>query len=548
MPLNHRVTSVVGHVFSVDFGKEYASWDSVDPAELFDAPIVKKPTKKGRFEAPAASRSKGHPLPRIVDGLRSRGENINFECLDVIGWNTDAHMPKVFRAKFSAINEKDIVHAYGTLIRPDENESLAVDARQELDLKVGVAFSRFQTRFFQGRYGDLDASVISYGPCQTPTLGFCVQRHLDILHFVPKPYWTLDLTVTKNGIACKCAAGHGRYFKMGNAKNVLSLVEASRDACVRVKSVVSKEKKQGRPAPLNTVGFLKACSKGLCIGPHAAMQLAERLYLMGYVSYPRTESTAYPSSFDIVGTLKMQTNDRRWGSYCINLIAKGPTRAKRGVDHGDHPPITPCRGLDGYHDLSGDMIRVYELITRHFIATVSPDAVWLSTRVDFAIEGVSSASGKVHEFSIRGKKMLKPGFLEALQIREYLKEDEYDENGYAKEEEEEEVRSLPAFVENERIPLRSASAPVKGDLPGTRAKIAVSTQKQTSPPSHLSESELISIMERKGIGTDASIPSHIENIQKRNYATLGQGRRMVPTQLGLVLAQGYQNRRNACAA
>ena len=45
--LQHRVTSVVGHVFSVDFGKEFQSWDAVDPAELFAAPIIKKPTKKG---------------------------------------------------------------------------------------------------------------------------------------------------------------------------------------------------------------------------------------------------------------------------------------------------------------------------------------------------------------------------------------------------------------------------------------------------------------------------------------------------------------------
>ena len=39
---------------------------------------------------------------------------------------------------------------------------------------------------------------------------------------------------------------------------------------------------------------------------------------------------------------------------------------------GDHPPITPCRAADS-HALSGDMARVYELVTRHFIASVRYD-------------------------------------------------------------------------------------------------------------------------------------------------------------------------------
>jgi hypothetical protein len=47
-------------------------------------------------------------------------------------------------------------------------------------LEVGVAFSRFQTRYFRGKYSGLDARVVSYGPCQTPTLGFCVARHLEV--------------------------------------------------------------------------------------------------------------------------------------------------------------------------------------------------------------------------------------------------------------------------------------------------------------------------------------------------------------------------------
>ena len=46
-------------------------------------------------------------------------------------------------------------------------------------------------------------------------------------------------------------------------------------------------------------------------------------------------------------------------------------------------------------------------------------------------------------------------------------------------------------------------------------------------------------MERNGIGTDASIPTHIDNILKRNYVVLESGRRLVPTQLGMVLVQGY---------
>ena len=283
---SHKVTSVAGHVFGTDFGSEYQSWDSVDPAELFHAPIVKK-AQKGSVVKHLQTEARGCDFVVLWLDCDREGENIAFEVLDCImhlmksgGDSGVANYDRVYRAYFSAINPSDISKAYGLLGKPDKCQSLSVDARQELDLKVGVAFSRFQTRYFQGRYGDLDSAVLSYGPCQTPTLGFCVQRHIEIETFKPTPYWVLDLGVLKRGRMCRAQWASGRSFNQNKTNALVQLCKDTPGASAEVLSVVTKEKKQGRPTPLNTVQILKAASKALGMGPHAAMQCAERLYLV----------------------------------------------------------------------------------------------------------------------------------------------------------------------------------------------------------------------------------------------------------------------------
>lgn len=81
--------------------------------------------------------------------------------IECSGFDMKDSKRKVYRARFSSVTEKDISKAMENLVEPNRNEALAVDARQEIDLKVGVAFSRFQTSYFQGKYQKLDCRVIS---------------------------------------------------------------------------------------------------------------------------------------------------------------------------------------------------------------------------------------------------------------------------------------------------------------------------------------------------------------------------------------------------
>ena len=365
---------------------------------------------------------------------------------------------------------------------------MSVDARQEMDLKIGVAFSRLMTRAYldmaKEKFRLRDQKVISFGPCQTPTLWFCVQRHREIQNFRAEEYFLVNVTVN--------VAGRDLTLTYGDGEKVTSRQELARmEAAVKqannqqgavILSLMEERKIVKRPVGLNTVTLLKACSKGLGMSPTSAMSAAEHLYTSGYISYPRTETTAYPPTFDLHGALQEQANHPNWGRVVGYILSSGRIdRPEGGRDVGDHPPITPMRAAPRDEFSKGNEWKIYDYVTRHFIASLHDDCEYLERKIVVDLNGFN--------FSYTWHEMVDRGFLFAMP---------WKMKGMALNE-----TNIPARQVREGMPLH-----IRGFNTVTE---------YTKPPDYLQESDLIAMMDKHGIGTDASIPQHIKNVCERHY-------------------------------
>ena len=151
---------------------------------------------------------------------------------------------------------------------------------------------------------------------------------------------------------------------------------------------------------------------------------------------------------------------------------------------GDHPPITPT-SYATYEELGGEAWKVYDFVCRFFIASLSADATYEELTITVRIDG--------EEFSSAGKNTLSLGWTELMPWKQV------------------DTREMPGVREGDQLHVGSIRV----------------AERQTSPPDYLTESELIGLMEKHGIGTDASIPVHINNICERNYVRLERDRRLV---------------------
>jgi DNA topoisomerase-1 len=483
------VVGLKGHVVEVDFVPGYDDWRSVEntPRSLIDAGTRKVPTEK-KIIATLQRLAKKAGVVVIATDFDTEGELIGKEAVDLIR-EVNPRVP-VKRVRFSAITPQEIHGAFSDLKDLDLALAAAGEARQVIDLVWGASLTRFIS--IAARRGG--KNILSVGRVQSPTLAMIVDREKEIEAFVPEKYWTLQVTSEKAGEAFTARHATARFTDEAEAK-------AARDRTrppLVVLDVKEGEKVDRPPAPFDTTGFLVAAGR-LGFSASYAMRIAEDLYMNGFISYPRTDNTVYPKSLSLESILAVLLGSPfgRDAAWVRENRRKEPTRGKKVST--DHPPIHPT-GSATRELLGEERWRVYELVVRRFLATLSPDAVWKTVRC--ALE----AGGE--PYVANGARLVTPGWRKVYTYQET------------------EDHLLPPLTAGDRLPVNEV----------------LLEEKETQPPSRYTQSRLIQRMEELGLGTKSTRHEVIAKLLGRRYV---EGNPLRPTPVGRAVIESLEDHADA---
>ncbi|MEM2213797.1 MAG: type IA DNA topoisomerase [Candidatus Nezhaarchaeales archaeon] len=483
------VIGLRGHLMDFDFDERFNNWDYVDPKELFKVqPIRVIRGESARYVE--VLKELGRKVEEVILALDAdvEGESIAFEVIDVI--KTVNPYTDFRRAWFSSLDGGELLQAFSSLRLPNRNLAEKSFARSIIDLVVGASFTRLLTL----KVREINPSAlpkghfISYGPCQSPTLYFVVKRALERESFESERFYKVVAKLKIGDRVLEVEHVKGRFNSKDEAERVREKIRSASKAKVEDVKVTKTEK--APPKPLDTVELESLASKYLNMRAKRTLDVAEELYRRGFISYPRTETQIYPPS--AYNRLKAFVVHPDFGGYVKRLLAQGAKPTSGTKDDKAHPPIHPIKAAtkrEVEEEVGRDGWRLYELIARHFIATFSSPAQLEGRRYVLNVGG--------ERFVHATLEVVDKGFLTIY---------DYD---YPKV-----VPHLPVKVGDE---VQVLNVEIK--------------EGRTEPPPYLSESELLKLMEKWGIGTDATMQDHIQTNVDRGYMYI-ETKRCIPTELG----------------
>ncbi len=479
-----RCIGLKGHILKVDFPPQYQQWQDVEPRELIHADIIKIPTNKALIKTFQSEARKADEVIIATDFDRE-GELIGVDAINKIR-EVNPDVP-VKRARFSALTPVEIKRVFASLEDPYYDLASAGEARQDIDLIWGASL----TRFISLASTRLGKHFLSVGRVQSPTLALIVDKEKERKAFVSTPFWTLKIECVKGGESFQATHARERFESEEEAEQARARLEKS----AVVREVKTTERSVKPPIPFNTTGLLTAAAS-LGFSAAKAMSIAENLYMNGYISYPRVDNTVYPASLDLRGILKEISTNRELAPLCAALLAREkltPTHGKKETT--DHPPIHPTAAASP-GKLSPQEWKIYELVTRRFMATLAGEAVVISMRADLDCGP--------EPFVARGSRTAEEGW--------------YRYYPYGRKKEV----TLPHLEAGDMLRVEGPPELKRGE---------------TQPPARYSQGKLIEKMEELGLGTKSTRHSIIEGLYERGYI---YGDPITPTETGIAVTEALR--------
>jgi DNA topoisomerase-1 len=458
------VLGLKGHIIEYDFPDELNDWRKTPLEALLKAKFVVKIREKNVVKT-LLELAKGVERVTIATDYDREGEFIGLTAVKVIQ-KVNPNV-RVDRVRFSALTPLDIRRAFNNPTSLDLKLAKSAEVRHKVDLLWGAVL----TRLLSLSANRLGREFLSVGRVQSPTLRLIVEREEQIRSFKSKYYYNALIRV--KGIYAK-----RRFEDESQAKSLLKSIDVVK--VLNFKKNIVEEKK---PIPFNTTEFLKEASRFM--KPDKAMQIAESLYMDGYISYPRTDNTVYPPTINLKRLVEMFLNSE-FKDYAEFVLRHGIEPSKGKKETKDHPPIHPT-AVASRDELNKDEWLVYELVVKRFLATLAPKAKWEVRRVEFE-----------HGFKAMGRKLIFAGW---RLIYDYSKP---------------EVSYIPDFKVGEVLVVEEKKV----------------KREKTKPPSRYTTGTLIKVMESLGLGTKSTRHEIIKKLYDRKYI---QGNPIKPTNLAFAV-------------
>lgn len=347
------------------------------------------------------------------------------------------------------------------------------------------------TRLYTLKYGQ-QGNVLSIGRVQTPTLALIVQRHHEIVNFVPENFWELKTVyrdVTFN-------ATSGRYKEIEKAQEVLEQITGKPFV---ITDVTEKKGREAPPRLFDLTSLQVECNRRWGMTAEETLRNIQSLYEKKVTTYPRVDTTylsddIYPK---VPGILQKMTP---YAAMTAPVLASKLPKSKKVFDNSkvtDHHAIIPTG--ESPAALVGDERKLYHLIATRFIAAFYPDCQFMQTTVLGEVEK--------HEFKATGKVITEPGWRKVLQPTE---------NGGDNAERESDDKILPPFTcgeSGDHVPalVTKTTQPPKYYTEGTLLR-AMETAGKT-----IDDDDLRDAMKENGIGRPSTRAAIIETLFKRRY-------------------------------